>query len=88
MFLTRADLHPVVGDLGVGVHHQAGPRREHGQLGFRGERAAELQQHVGQINAVTSSRMMPASLSGGRRSEFRGAVMVRYTVRLKFGLVP
>ena len=40
------------------------------------------------MSARMMSRMAPASFSGGRRWVFRGAVIGRYTVRLKFGLVP
>ena len=50
-------------------------------------------QFRGKLTNVTTSakmisRMRPASFRGGRRSLFRGAVICRYTVRLKFGLVP
>ena len=40
------------------------------------------------MSANMASRTTPASFSGGRRWVFRGAVIGRYTVRLKFGLVP
>ena len=40
------------------------------------------------ISAKITSRIKPASFSGGRRWVFRGAVIGRYTERLKLGLVP